>query len=182
MKNLEALSKEQVDSETQKLFDGLTAKIGRVPNIYATLANSAVALKANLTFGEIIKSGTLNGKEVETIALSAAVENDCQYCLAAHTMVGKMMGLTEEQVSCILDGSITDEKLKAVSDLTKEITATRGNPAQTTLDGFFKAGYTKASLVELIGLVALNTFNNYLNHIAGTEIDFPAAKAAVSGN
>ena len=99
MRNLDALKKEQVDSETQVVFEELSKKMGRIPNIYATLANSGVALKANLKFGEIIKSGTLDGKEVETIALSVSVENDCQYCLAAHTMVGKMMGLTDEQVS-----------------------------------------------------------------------------------
>lgn len=180
MKNLEALTREQVGSESQKLFDGLSARIGRVPNIYATLANSDVALKANLTFGDLLKSGTFNGKEVETIALSISVENECQYCLAAHSMVGKMMGFTEEEVSSIIEGNILDVKLKILSELTKEITATRGNPKQTSIDNFYSAGFTKSSLVELIGLIALNTFNNYLNHIAGTEIDFPLAKKAVS--
>lgn len=179
MKNLEALSREHVDSETQKLFDGLSARIGMVPNIYATLAHSNVALKANLTFGDLLKSGTFNGKEVETIALSVSVENDCEYCLAAHSMVGKMMGFSEEQVGSIIDGNISDVKFKILSELTKEITATRGNPKQASIDNFYSVGFTKASLVELIGLIALNTFNNYLNHIAGTEIDFPLAKKTV---
>ncbi len=182
MKNLEALTREQVDSESQKLFDGLSQRIGRVPNIYATLANSNVALKANLTFGDLLKSGTFSGKEVETIALSVSVENECEYCLAAHTIVGKMMGFSDEQVSSIIEGKISDSKLKILSELCKEITSTRGNPKQASIDSFYNAGYTKASLVELIGLIALNTFNNYLNHIAGTEIDFPVTKTLESKN
>lgn len=35
------------------------------------------------------------------------------------------------------------------------------------------AGYTDGEIVEIIAVVALNTFSNYFNHIAQAEIDFP---------
>lgn len=73
--------------------------------------------------------------------------------------------------------SFEDEKLSALTKLAASITDSRGRPDQALVDSFYAVGYDKAALVELIGLVTLNTYNNYLNHIAGTEVDFPAAPA-----
>jgi len=160
----------------QPIFDGMKQKLGMIPNIYATLANSPAALKANLALGDTLKAGSLSMKEVETVALSVSQINNCAYCLAAHTAVGKMAGFTEEETIAIRTGEITDTKIKALSDLTKEITNSKGYPTEATLNAFYNAGYSKATLIEVIGLVALNTFNNYFNHIAETPVDFPLAK------
>ncbi|MBW6483601.1 MAG: carboxymuconolactone decarboxylase family protein [Vicingaceae bacterium] len=176
MARIEALTKEQAHADVQPIFDGMKQKLGMVPKIYATLANSPAALKANLTFGDTLKAGSLSMKEVETVALSVSQINNCTYCLAAHTAVGKMAGFTEEETIAIRTGEITDSKIKALSELAKEITTSKGNPAEATLNAFYNAGYSKATLIEVIGLVALNTFNNYFNHIAETPVDFPLAK------
>jgi len=175
MARIEALTKEQAHPDVQPIFDGMKQKMGMVPNIYATLANSPAALKANLAFGDALKAGSLSMKEVETVALSVSQINNCTYCLAAHTAVGKMAGFTEEETIAVRTGEIADAKIKALSDLAKEIT-TKGYPTEATLNAFYNAGYSKATLIEVIGLVALNTFNNYFNHIAETPVDFPVAK------
>ncbi len=174
MKNLEVLTREQVAPETQEVFDALKGKIGMVPNLYATYANSHVALTATLALDETLKSGEFNGKEVETIALAVAEANSCEYCLAAHTAIGKMVGFSEEETLDLRTGEIADEKLSALAVLAREITITRGRPEQQFIDSFINAGYSRKALVELIGFVAQNTFNNYVNNIAGTEVDFPA--------
>ncbi len=41
------------------------------------------------------------------------------------------------------------------------------------------AGYDDAQIVEIVQHVALNTWTNYLNSVAQTEIDFPVAQAVV---
>ena len=175
MKNLEVLNREQVKTETQAIFDGLKQKIGMVPNIYAAAANSHFGLKALLDLGETLKKGDLTAQEVEAVALAVGETNQCQYCLSAHTTVGKMVGLTEDQTIDIRSGQIDDPKLKALTDLAKEITERRGHPSEAAIQSFFQAGYSKGALVDVIGLVALNTFTNYVNHIADTPIDFPLA-------
>ena len=176
MKNLEVLNREQVASETQEIFDGLKSKVGMVPNLYATAANSHYGLTALLELGETLKKGNLNNKEVEAVALAVGQANNCQYCLSAHTAIGKMLGFSEEETLDIRRGSVSDPKLKALTSLAKEITESRGFPSEQALSDFIEAGYTKGALVDVIGLVALNTFTNYLNHIADTEVDFPKAK------
>lgn len=175
MKNLEVLTREQVAPETQGIFDALKQKVGMVPNLYATTANSHHGLQALLELGETLKKGNLTGKEVEAVALAVGETNQCGYCLSAHTAIGKMIGFTEEQTLDIRSGQVADVKIKALTELAREITAERGHPKTETVQAFFSAGYSKGALVDVIGLVALNTFTNYINHIADTAIDFPVA-------
>jgi len=175
MSNLKITKPEEANSTSKEIFDGMKKQMGMVPNVYAAIGNSGQALKATMAIQESLTEGEYSGKEQETIALSVAEANACDYCLSAHTAVGKMKGLTEDQTIAIRNGSIEDEKLKALSDLAKAITETRGYPDQTLFDAFFNAGYNQAALSELIVLVALNTITNYTNHIAKTEIDFPVA-------
>jgi len=177
MKNLDALTRDQVNEGNAQIFDALKKKIGKVPNLYATYANSDVSLKAILDLGETLGGGTFTQKEAEAIALSVSETNACEYCLAAHTAIGKMVGYSEEDTVALRTNEIADEKLNALVTLAREITITRGRPNQTLVDNFFNAGYSKAALVELIGFVSVNTFNNYLNNIADTAVDFPAAPA-----
>ncbi len=173
MKNLEILKKEQVAPETQEIFDNLKKAAGMVPNVYAVAANSHSGLKALLGLGETLKKGNFSGKEEEAIALAVGQTNQCGYCVSVHTALAKMRGFSESEALDIRNGQIEDVKLKALTDLAREITTSRGLPSQETTERFFDAGYSKGALVDLIGFVTLNTFTNYLNRIADTEIDFP---------
>lgn len=175
MKNLETLTAEQAPETSQKIFAALKQKMGMLPNVYATIGNSGKALQATIGIGENLSGGEFSAREAEVIALAVAQANSCDYCLAAHTAVGKSLGLSEEEMVSVRSGNIENTKLKALSALANSITATRGNPGQSQIDAFFDAGYTKAALAELIVYVALNTITNYTNHIAGTTIDFPVA-------
>ena len=176
MKELSIITKEQASPEAQELFEVMTKKYGKVPNLYAVMANSPSALKAALEYGDTLSAGEFTAKEAEAIALVVAQVNDCQYCLAAHTAAGKMMGFSEEETFSIRSGSSDDSKLGVLVALAKEITVTRGWPAQELVDDFFAAGFSKAALVELIGFISLNVFKNYLNHIADAPIDFPESR------
>lgn len=175
MKNLEILNKEQVVIETQEVFDQIKKAVGMIPNLYAVAAHSHAGLQALLGLGETLKGGNFSSKEEEAIALTVGQANNCGYCLSAHTALGKMRGFSQAETIDIRTGEIDDIKLKVLTDLAREITATRGLPTQAGIYRFFAVGYSRGALVDLIGFVALNTFTNYLNHIADTEIDFPVA-------
>ena len=85
-----------------------------------------------------------------------------------------MVGFTIEETIGLRNGNVEDSKLQALVRLAKDIASSKGRPQQQLIDDFLAVGYSKAALVELIGFVSLNVFNNYLNHIAETEVDFPA--------
>jgi len=176
MSNLKVLSREEVNAETQGVYDALKQKVGMVPNLYAATANSPKALNALLTLGENLGGGEFSGKEVEAIALAVGEANSCDYCLSAHTAIAKMNGFSEDETLALRNADSSDDKLKALTQLAREITITRGKPGTEFLTNFFNAGYNSAALAEVIGFVAQNTFTNYINHIADTPIDFPLAK------
>ena len=123
--------------------------MGKVPNIYAAMAHSPVALKSLLAFGENLGQGNFNLREKEAIALAVGEANQCFYCLAAHTALAKMQGLREDEALSLRKGTVKDAKLKALTELAKAIVLSRGNPDKNLIDDFFSAGYDETALVEV---------------------------------
>jgi len=176
MNEFELLTKESASAEAAGLFDAIKQQMGMVPNLYAIAAHSPSTLGAMLEYTTKMRHGELSAKEGEAVALAIAEENDCGYCKAAHTELGKMVGFSEEDTLTLRAGTHDDPTLGPLTRLAKAIVATKGHPGRDLVDAFFAAGYSKGALVALLGHVALHTFNNYLDHIAGVELDFPAAK------
>lgn len=169
-------TRETVAPANQVIFDNLQKALGFVPNLYATIAYSDTALGNYLQLQNAPTS--LSKKEKEVINLVVSQVNSCDYCLSAHTMIGKMNGFTDEQVIELRKGTASfDPKLDALVRLAKVITADRGRIDTATLEPFFAAGYTKASLVDVLMMIADKTVMNYLHNITDVPIDFPLAPA-----
>lgn len=167
-------TKDDVSITNQTLFDQLKKAVGFVPNIYSLMAYSETALDTYLKFENAPNS--FSKKEVELIKLAVSQENGCQYCLSAHTLFGKMNGFSEEQILEIRSGSASfSSKLHALVNITKEITAKKGDTTDEAVQNFFDAGYTRGALVELVQLVAVMVVTNYLHNLTKVPIDFELA-------
>ena len=176
MTRIEQLPDERASDEVQALYQSLKKKIGRVPNVYRVYAHSPTALRANLALEDILAQGELSEAEAEIIALVVSETNGCAYCLAAHTAIGKMQGLTEARLMDIRRGKHPAPKQQALINFTRAVLDNRGHVAEEDLRAFLAVGYTSGAVVEVVGHIAKNIFNNYTNSIAGTDLDFPAAK------
>ena len=169
-------SREEVSATNQAIFDNLEKQVGFVPNLFATYAYSDNALKNYLDFAGAPSS--LKAKEKEVVNLAVSQVNNCEYCLAAHTAIGKMNGFTDEQILELRQGQASfDTKLNALASLAKNITENRGNTEATVLTNYFEAGWTKENLIDTIALVGDKTISNYINNTVQAEVDFPAAPA-----
>lgn len=145
-----------------------------VPNLYATLAYSENALGSYLTLQNAKSS--INGKAREVVNLVVSQVNSCEYCLAAHTVIGGMVGFTAAQLLEIRGGSATfDTKLDALAKLTKNIAVNRGHADAAVVDAFFAAGWTNENLVDTIVTIGDKTVTNYLHGVTKVPVDFPAA-------
>jgi AhpD family alkylhydroperoxidase len=122
--------------------------------------------------------GVLRARVREQIAIAVAQENGCDYCLSAHTAIGKMIGVSESQLAGARAGKSGDAKVDAMLTLAVQILRERGRISATELADAEAAGLTNAEVVEIVGAVALNIFTNYLNIAADTEIDFPVLRTA----
>ncbi len=156
---------------TKALFDGPLK--GKHINIFKGLANSSAALEAYLAFSGALAKGLLSAPEREVIALAIGEANNCGYCVAAHTAIGKGAGLSDQQSIDARRGAPTEPKHKALTTFVLALHAKRGLVSQADLDAFKAAGYTDGHVAEAIANYALNTFTNYFNHTNDTTIDFP---------
>lgn len=167
-------AKEEVSPANQVIFDNLQAGLGFVPNLYAAIAYSTNGLGTYLQLQNAKTS--LSKKEKEVINLVVSQVNDCRYCQSAHTVLGKMNGLTDEQMLDIRQGTAPfNAKIDALVRLTKEITVRKGRPETPTLEAFFAVGYTNENLVDVLIAIADKVVMNYLHNITQIPIDFPLA-------
>lgn len=143
------------------------------PNMMKTMANSAAVLDGYLGLTEALSHGSLPPKLREQIALVIAEENSCGYCRAAHSAIGRMVGLSSEAINDARYGTSLEAKAQAALQFARIVTQKKGRVSDADLADVRRAGYDDADVSEIIANVALNVFTNYFNEAANTEVDFP---------
>ena len=141
-----------------------------------TLASAPAALEAYLSFGAALGAGTLDAKFREQISIAVAQANSCEYCLSAHATIGKMVGLTPDEIAGSRKSHAEDAKRHAGLQLAQAIVVQRGEVSDAALANARTAGYTDGEITEIVANVAVNIFTNYFNSVAHTDIDFPILK------
>ncbi|MBX3364944.1 MAG: carboxymuconolactone decarboxylase family protein [Phycisphaeraceae bacterium] len=153
------------------LFDGPLK--GKHLNIFKAMANSPAALEAYLGMAGALAKASLSAKEQEVIHLFLSQANGCGYCLAAHTVIGKGAGLSEEQTVGARLGHLADPKLSALVRFVAAVHEKHGAVSDADLEVFKSAGYTDGHVAEVAAVYALGTYTNMFNIIAKTPVDFP---------
>ncbi len=163
---------------SQPLLEAAKRQLGSVPNLFRVVGNSPAALEGYLALNGALAKGSLDAKTRERVALTVAEHNDCEYCLAAHTYLGKNVAkLDDEELAANRDGRSTDPRAQAALHFVSEVVRSRGHVSDAVLEAVRNAGYDDAQLVEMVAHVALNTLTNYVNSVARTVVDFPAVPA-----
>lgn len=175
MPRIEPLTDEQATDQAAELFGAIKEKVGKVPNLYRTLGHAPSVLGGLLQLGEALDGGSLSAPVKEQIALRVGHRNACDYCQAAHTAIGKRVGLSADQTVAARQGQADDAHAQAVLKLVDAILEREGFVTDDQLAAARDAGLTDAQVLEVLGQVVKNIFTNYVNHIAQTEVDFPAA-------
>jgi len=175
MKTINVPTRNQVDEKSQVIFDNLKKNLGIVPNLYATIGYSSDVLEGYLTYSAIVGSKSFTKKEIEAIKLAVSEVNDCQYCKAAHTAIAKMNGFTESETVAIRSGHFLDEKLNTLVVIAQEIANKRGKISQQSKDKFFELGYEEQAFIDLIAVVNVVSFTNFVHNATEVPVDFPEA-------
>ncbi len=170
-------TRDQVDAKSQAIFDSLKKQLGTVPNLYAAIGYSSDALENFLGFSGKAGTGSFSKKEIEAIKLAVSEVNGCQYCLAAHTALGKMAGFTENETIGIRSGNVNESRLQAITQLAADISKNRGKANEELKTNFFAQGFNEKALIDLISTVTAITFTNYVHGTTQVPIDFPKAKS-----
>lgn len=175
MSRTKAATPETATGDLKAIYADLQKNIGRVPNIFQHMGNSPVVLQAYLTLSQALAKTSLSAKLREQIALIVGQENKCNYCLSAHTAIGKSVGLSSEEIDEARQGHAADPKNREILRFVKRVVDTRGHVSDEDVTGLKNAGITDSELVEIFLAIQVNMFTNYFNHINDTTIDFPLA-------
>jgi uncharacterized peroxidase-related enzyme len=173
MSRITAINPSEATGKVKELLDAVQAKLGVTPNMVRTMAQSSAVLEAYINFSNALSKGKLNAKVREQIALVSAEANQCGYCAAAHTAIGKMVGLNEDAILAAREAYAEDAKTDAALKFARAIVENRGAVSDADLQTVKNAGFSESEIAEVIANVALNIFTNYFNEAAKTEIDFP---------
>jgi alkylhydroperoxidase family enzyme len=172
--NLTPKTIESADAISSQILETTQKKLGLIPNMYKGMANNTALLDGYVSaYNSFRANSGFSSQEQEVVFLSIAFENECEYCMAAHSFVGdNMTQVPIEVTNAIRDNSeIPDEKLKALSIFSRVITSKRGLPKDTDIDNFINAGYTEKHILGVIAGVGIKTMSNYFNHVFKTPID-----------
>ncbi|WP_315783126.1 MULTISPECIES: peroxidase-related enzyme [unclassified Bradyrhizobium] len=160
-------------------LSAVKAKIGMTPNLFSTFAQSPAVLNGYVAFSDALAKGALSAKQREIIALAVAQANGCEYCLAAHSLMGKGAGLAPDALRKARAGTADDATDAAVARFARRVLDTRGQVADADLAAARAAGLDDGRLLEIIANVAINVLTNYTNNAAQTVVDFPKVDVAL---
>jgi uncharacterized peroxidase-related enzyme len=167
---------ETATGATAEIYAQIKKAVGKVPNTFAAIgAHGPAALKAILQADGVLAAGSLSKQEQETIKLVVSEVTGCDYCVAAHSMLGNLAGLKPEALKQIRAGQPTgDAKRDALVRFVRNLVRTSGTISDKEFSAIKAAGYTDAQLVEISLAITVTVFTNVFNRINDTAIDFPA--------
>jgi AhpD family alkylhydroperoxidase len=175
MPRLSPIDPKSATGRIREIFDGPLK--GLEKNIFLSMAGAPAILEMYLGIAGAAGKMKLSAKERETIQLAIGNSNRCDYCVAAHTMIGKGAGLTDAQTIEARKGRMQDAKLNALVAFSLALHEKRGFVSDNDVAAFKAAGYTDENVAEVVGVYTLAIFTNYFNHVNQTPVDFPAAPA-----
>jgi uncharacterized peroxidase-related enzyme len=173
MSRIKVVTRDTADAEQTALLDAIQGQLGMVPNFLAVLAHSPEALKAFLGLHELAGSGSLDPQTRERIALAVAQDNACEYCLSAHSAIGRKAGLSGAEIQANRAGTSQDTRAAAAVALAQALNTHLGEVTQAEFDAVRTAGYSDAEIVEIIAHVGMNILTNLIGKASRVDIDFP---------
>jgi uncharacterized peroxidase-related enzyme len=169
---------ETAPAASQPLLQAVKKQLGTAPNVFRVTSNSPAALEGYVGLLGALDKGKLPAPTRERIALAVAEANGCDYCLSAHTYLGKNVAhLDDAEMTANRSGASNDPMADAALRFAVKLVRARGHVTDEDVRAVKEAGYDDAQVVEIVQHVALNTWTNYLNLVADTEIDFPLVTA-----
>jgi uncharacterized peroxidase-related enzyme len=176
MTRITQIERQAAVGKSRELLESIHGAFGATPNMFRTVAHSPAALESMwASFGALGK-GVLGARLGEQIAVAVANRNHCEYCLAAHTALGRKAGASAEEMSSAQGGESADPRTQAALRFALKLVDARGAVSVQDVDAVRAAGFTEEEVVEILAHVALNLFTNYVNVAFAVPVDFPAVQ------
>jgi uncharacterized peroxidase-related enzyme len=181
MSTVPLVERESATGSVKDQLDQINAAFGTVPAMFRAVANSPAALTSMWSSFGAFSGGALGPALGEQVAVAVANRNSCEYCLAAHTALGRKAGVTREALAAAQDGESDDPRTAALLGFALKLVEQRGQVTPEDVQAVSDQGWGDEHIVEVIGQVALNLFTNYVNIALAVPVDFPTVALRRAG-
>ena len=172
MKNFDIHTIETADAPSAEMLGDINRAYGFIPNLYGIFAESPTALRAYMTMGKIFDDSSFSATERQLIILAVSRYNECDYCMAAHTVVAGMQKVPADVIEAIReDRPINDYRLEVLRTFATIVIEKRGWVSNNDISAFLAAGFSRAQILEVVVGISFKTLSNYTNHVADTPLD-----------
>jgi len=178
MSRIAALDPTHTEGKTRQLLSAVDEMLGVTPNLFRVAAQAPAALDGLVGLVGAASRGALSAAVRQSIAMTVAQTNGCDYCQSAHTVLGRRAGLSEQDMTAARGAEASDAKTTAILRFARTVVSERGRIGEEGLAALRAAGVSDGETMEVITNVVLNIFTNYINLVAQTDIDFPVVRAA----
>ncbi len=176
MSRIELIDPVRTSGERKQLLDQIHGAFGATPAMFRAVANSTAALKSMWGSFGALAGGVIPPRLGEQIAVAVADRNACEYCLAAHTALGRKAGASGDEMAAAQQGESADPQTAAALRFALKLVEQRGRLADADVQALRAAGFGDEQIVEIVAHVALNLFTNYVNVALAVPVDFPAVR------
>ncbi|MFW7413439.1 carboxymuconolactone decarboxylase family protein [Demequina sp. SO4-18] len=174
MTHVDLISHETATGPAGDTLQRIDSAFGTVPAMFQAVANSPAALNSMWGSFGALSQGTLGAAIGEQIAVAVANRNSCEYCLAAHTALGRKADVSVEVLADAQEGRSDDPRIEALLQFALAVVDERGHITAAQLAAVRRHGWSDEAIVETMAHVALNLFTNYVNVALDVPVDFPA--------
>lgn len=172
MSKFDVHTKKTARTESAELLAAAEKAYGFIPNLLGVMAESPATLGAYLSLGQLFEKSSFSPTEQQIVILTTSRFNECDYCMAAHSVIAGMQKVPTDIIEAIRDDRpIDDPRLEALRIFTHTVVDKRANVSSADVAAFFAADYTKEHVLEVIFGISFKTLSNYVNHVARTPLD-----------
>ena len=163
---------ESAPPESAAALRALEQGLGFVPNLAATMAESPVLVTGFVDLRKRLAGGELTGVEREIVALGVSFENDCDYCMAAHSTFALMQKADADAVRAARVGEAPDDpRLGALYRFARELVAKKGHVGEEETQALLDAGYSRAAVLDVVAQVVHTTLANLAHSLSKIPVD-----------
>ncbi len=164
---LSRLGRNDVTPEVGAIYDHFQRQRGNVPNMFRTIAHRPEILQTMIAhFQAVLNTGTVPLKLKELLIVRTSQINDCEYCLASHSIIAKKLGWTQQQIDTLADFETSPDYTpaeKAALRLAEAVTH-NAHPLPEKQFDELRSFFDEGEIVELMAAVGLfNYFNRFNN-------------------
>jgi uncharacterized peroxidase-related enzyme len=168
---------DEAPKQARPMLDGIAKQLGFVPMVHRLMSISPAVLSGFVGLQSPL-SKKLDARTRDAIALAVSEVNGCHYCLAAHSYgASRFNGTETEEIARNRRGQSTDAKVAAAAHFAALVVESRGHVSQSDVDAVREAAFSEPEILEIVALSVQFLMTNFMNSVAGTEIDFPLFEA-----